>query len=148
MPATAQPGSSQIESLPKQVDKRQSASVEIPSESPPGRLSLQDEPVAADTTALRSLDWDRSRFDIEFGLRNGTTYNAFLIGGERWALVDTSHAKFRASWLALLQSRIDPCRIDHLIVSHTEPDHSSLIGDVLDPDGTTAVPQRRSGAPV
>ena len=41
------------------------------------RLSLQLAEIAADTTTLRSLDWDRSRFDIEFGLRNGTTYNAF-----------------------------------------------------------------------
>ena len=36
------------------------------------RLSLQCEPIALDSTAIRSLDWERSRFDIEFGLRNGT----------------------------------------------------------------------------
>ena len=41
--------------------------------APTARLSLQCEPIAADTTTIRSLDWDRSRFDIEFGLRNGTT---------------------------------------------------------------------------
>ena len=28
------------------------------------RLSLQYEQIAADTHTLRSLDWDRSRFDI------------------------------------------------------------------------------------
>ncbi len=104
--------------------------------SPPGaaasRLSLQCEPIAADTTAIRSLDWDRSRFDIEFGLRNGTTYNAFLVRGERTALVDTSHAKFRDTWLPLLEGLIEPTAIDHLIVSHTEPDHSGLIGDLID----------------
>ena len=49
------------------------------------KLSLQCEAIAADTTTIRSLDWDRSRFDIEFGLRNGTTYNAFLVRGERTA---------------------------------------------------------------
>ncbi|MFO0039673.1 MAG: MBL fold metallo-hydrolase, partial [Synechococcaceae cyanobacterium] len=96
------------------------------------RLSLQCEPIAAGTTAIRSLDWDRSRFDIEFGLRNGTTYNAFLVRGERTALIDTSHAKFRDSWLPLLREQIDPKAIDVLIVSHTEPDHSGLIGDLID----------------
>jgi flavorubredoxin/flavin reductase (DIM6/NTAB) family NADH-FMN oxidoreductase RutF len=96
------------------------------------RLSLQCQPIAADTTAIRSLDWDRSRFDIEFGLRNGTTYNAFLVRGERTALVDTSHAKFRDSWLPLLEDLIEPTAIDHLVVSHTEPDHSGLIGDLID----------------
>ena len=96
------------------------------------RLTLQCEGIGADTTTIRSLDWDRSRFDIEFGLRNGTTYNAFLVRGERTALVDTSHAKFRDSWLPLLATQIDPLAIDYLIVSHTEPDHSGLIGDLID----------------
>ena len=102
----------------------------IPATAP--RLTLQCEPIAAGTTAIRSLDWDRSRFDIEFGLRNGTTYNAFLVRGERTALIDTSHAKFRDSWLPLLREQIDPMAIDFLIVSHTEPDHSGLIGDLID----------------
>jgi flavorubredoxin/flavin reductase (DIM6/NTAB) family NADH-FMN oxidoreductase RutF len=96
------------------------------------RLSLQCEAIAADTTTIRSLDWDRSRFDIEFGLRNGTTYNSFLVRGERTALIDTSHLKFESTWLPLLQEQIDPKAIDHLIVSHTEPDHSGLIGHLID----------------
>ena len=96
------------------------------------RLSLQQAAIAADTTTLRSLDWDRSRFDIEFGLRNGTTYNAFLLRGQRTALVDSSHSKFRSSWLAQLQGMVDPKQIDFLVVSHTEPDHSGLVGDLLE----------------
>ena len=95
------------------------------------RLTLQVERIAPDTTAIRSLDWDRSRFDIEFGLRNGTTYNSFLVRGERTALIDTSHLKFESTWLPLLQEQIDPAAIDCLIVSHTEPDHSGLIGHLL-----------------
>ncbi|MFZ9560270.1 MAG: MBL fold metallo-hydrolase, partial [Vulcanococcus sp.] len=96
------------------------------------RLSLQSELIASDTTTIRSLDWDRSRFDIEFGLRNGTTYNSFLVRGERTALIDTSHLKFEHSWPALLQEQIDPKDIDVLIVSHTEPDHSGLVGHLLE----------------
>ena len=99
---------------------------------PSPRLGLQCESIAADTTTIRSLDWDRSRFDIEFGLRNGTTYNAFLIRGAKTALIDTSHLKFESTWLPLLQSQIDPVGIDYLIVSHTEPDHSGLIGHLID----------------
>ncbi len=96
------------------------------------KLSLQCAAIADDTSTIRSLDWDRSRFDIEFGLRNGTTYNAFLVRGERTALIDTSHAKFRDTWIPLLKEQIDPIAIDVLIVSHTEPDHSGLIGDLID----------------
>ncbi|NER48666.1 MAG: MBL fold metallo-hydrolase [Symploca sp. SIO1A3] len=95
------------------------------------RLSIQTAEIAADTTTIRSLDWDRDRFDIEFGLQNGTTYNSYLIRGEKIALVDTSHEKFRQLYLDTLQGLIDPKEIDYLIISHTEPDHSGLVKDVL-----------------
>src|SRR4028118_1223538 len=95
------------------------------------RLTMQTGEIAPDTTAIRSLDWDRDRFDIEFGLQNGTTYNSFLIRGEKTALVDTSHEKFRQLYLDTLQGLINPTEIDYLIISHTEPDHSGLVRDVL-----------------
>jgi flavorubredoxin/flavin reductase (DIM6/NTAB) family NADH-FMN oxidoreductase RutF len=95
------------------------------------RLTIQTGEIAPDTTAIRSLDWDRDRFDIEFGLQNGTTYNSFIIRGEKLALVDTSHEKFRQLYLDALTSLIDPKAIDYLIISHTEPDHSGLVKDLL-----------------
>ncbi|HEY9760962.1 MAG TPA: diflavin flavoprotein [Trichocoleus sp.] len=96
-----------------------------------GRLTLQVSSIGQDTTAIRCLDWDRPRFDIEFELDNGTTYNSFLIEGQLTALVDTSHAKFRQLYLTLLQDRWLLPRLDYLIVSHTEPDHSGLVTDLL-----------------
>jgi flavorubredoxin/flavin reductase (DIM6/NTAB) family NADH-FMN oxidoreductase RutF len=95
------------------------------------RLTLQTQQIADETLAIRSLDWDRDRFDIEFELLNGTTYNSFLIQSEKTALVDTSHAKFRQLYLDTLTGLIDLDKIDYLIVSHTEPDHSGLIKDIL-----------------
>ncbi len=95
------------------------------------RLTMQTGEIAPDTTAIRSLDWDRDRFDIEFGLQNGTTYNSFLNRGETISLVDTSHEKFRQLYLDSLKGLIDPTEIDYLIISHTEPDHSGLVKDVL-----------------
>lgn len=95
------------------------------------RLTMETVEIAADTTTLRSLDWDRERFDIEFALENGTTYNSFLIRGEKTALVDTSHEKFRQLYFDTLTGLIDPGEIDYLIISHTEPDHSGLVKDLL-----------------
>ena len=104
--------------------------------APKQRLTLQHSVIATDTTAIRSLDWDRDRFDIEFAIQNGTTYNSFLIRGEKTALIDTSHAKFKDLYFATLTGLIDPKSIDYLIVSHTEPDHSGLVKDLiaLNPD--------------
>ncbi|MDJ0733728.1 MAG: diflavin flavoprotein [Nostocaceae cyanobacterium] len=95
------------------------------------RLTIQTGDIAADTRVIRSLDWDRDRFDIEFGLQNGTTYNSFIIRGEQTALVDTSHEKFRQLYLDTLQDLINPTEINYLIISHTEPDHSGLVKDIL-----------------
>lgn len=98
----------------------------------PQRLTMQTVTIAPETTAMRSLDWDRERFDIEFGLQNGTTYNSFLIQGEKVALVDTSHQKFQQLYLDVLLGLIDPKMIDYLIISHTEPDHSGLVKNILE----------------
>jgi flavorubredoxin/flavin reductase (DIM6/NTAB) family NADH-FMN oxidoreductase RutF len=95
------------------------------------RLTMQTLEIAADTKTLRSLDWDRDRFDIEFELQNGTTYNSFLIQGVHTALIDTSHEKFRSVYLDTLRGLINLSKIDYLIISHTEPDHSGLVKDVL-----------------
>ena len=96
------------------------------------RLTIQTADLTPDTKAIRCLDWDRDRFDIEFGLQNGTTYNSFLIRGEKTALVDTSHEKFRDQYLSQLKQLINPAEIDYLIISHTEPDHSGLVKDILE----------------
>ena len=97
----------------------------------PGRLTIQAAEIGPDTTALRCLDWDRDRFDIEFDLKNGTTYNSFIIRGEKTALVDTSHGKFREQYLDYITGQVDPHELTYLIVNHTEPDHSGLIKDIL-----------------
>jgi len=105
----------------------------------PRRLTLETrENIFNDTDSIRCLDWDRDRFDIEFGLENGTTYNSFVIHGDKVALVDSSHEKFRDQYWAALSKIIDPSKIDYLIVSHTEPDHSGLTYDLLEknPDVT------------
>jgi flavorubredoxin/flavin reductase (DIM6/NTAB) family NADH-FMN oxidoreductase RutF len=94
-------------------------------------LTIQVEEIAENTTVIRSLDWDRDRFDIEFALENGTTYNSFLIRGEKIALVDTSHAKFKQLYFDTLLGLVDPIDIDYLVISHTEPDHSGLVKDLL-----------------
>ncbi|MBV9386193.1 MAG: diflavin flavoprotein, partial [Chroococcidiopsidaceae cyanobacterium CP_BM_ER_R8_30] len=63
--------------------------------------------------------------------QNGTTYNSFVIQGEQTALIDTSHEKFRELYLDMLMGLVNLAQLDYLIISHTEPDHSGLVKDVL-----------------
>ena len=46
--------------------------------------------------------------------------------------MDASHEKFRDLYLAALEGQIDLATIDYIVVSHTEPDHSGLVGALLD----------------
>ena len=140
--------------LQVQVGRELRAGSELLLSAPPilpdSTCTTQVVDVAENTKAIRSLDWDRDRFDIEFSLDIGTTYNSYLIfGAEKTALVDASHEKFRGTYLPVLQDQLKAAgrKIDYLIVSHTEPDHSGRTSDqksVLEPalnePQTAAVP--------
>ena len=63
--------------------------------------------------------------------RRGTTYNAFLVLGEKVALLDTVKAGFGDELLARIASVIEPRRIDYVISHHAEPDHSGCLADVV-----------------
>ncbi|KAH9308362.1 hypothetical protein KI387_036273 [Taxus chinensis] len=96
------------------------------------RLQVQRTPIAPHVTTIRSLDWDRDRFDIEFGLQNGTTYNSFIIDADKPTVIDASHEKFKGLYLSAIKEQIDPSTIEYVIANHTEPDHSGLIPDLLE----------------
>lgn len=99
------------------------------------RLQTQVADLAKGTITIRSLDWERDRFDIEFSLVEGTTYNSCLVFGDKVALVESSHAKFRDLYLRTLRQELAAhgrSGVDYLIVSHTEPDHSGLVEDIVE----------------
>jgi len=100
------------------------------------RLQTMCQEIAENTRTIRSLDWQRDRFDIEFALSNGTTYNAYTIKGDQHtALIDASHRKFEQLFMGALESpeggNLDVGTLSYIIVSHTEPDHSGLVADVI-----------------
>lgn len=76
---------------------------------------------------------DLKVFDDLFPTHNGTTYNAYLVRGDKkTALIDTVKAPFSETFLGKVGSRVDPKKIDLVVVNHTEPDHSGALADLLD----------------
>nr|WP_319489071.1 FprA family A-type flavoprotein [uncultured Caproiciproducens sp.] len=71
-------------------------------------------------------------FDIIMESRYGTSYNAYLITGEKNVLIDTVHAPYFDEYLSNIQSVINVSKIDYLIMNHTEPDHSGSVGKLLE----------------
>lgn len=57
----------------------------------------------------------------------GTTYNAYLIVGDKIALIDSAYPGFDSQILERVRSVVDPKKIDYLIANHVEKDHSGTL---------------------
>ncbi len=71
------------------------------------------------------------KFDIYMNLRSGTTYNSYLIRGEKTVLIDAVKKEFIPSYFDSIRAIVPLEKIDYLIVNHTEPDHSGAITALL-----------------
>lgn len=78
-----------------------------------------------------AIDWDVRDFH-GYQTSRGTTYNAFLIRGDRVVLVDTVKKPFVGEMLSRVASVIDPGKIDTVVSNHAEMDHSGALPEVLE----------------
>jgi flavorubredoxin len=81
---------------------------------------------------IGAIDHDIVTFDVVMETRYGTTYNSYLIDDEQIALIDTVKESFWPEYERKILSLCDPSRIRYIIMNHSEPDHSSSIGRVLE----------------
>ncbi|MBU6997764.1 MAG: FprA family A-type flavoprotein [Theionarchaea archaeon] len=77
-----------------------------------------------------SLDWDRRLFDELIPLPDGTTYNAYIVEGEKTALIDTVDPTKESELVENLSQWGGS--IDFVIANHAEQDHSGSIPAVLE----------------
>ncbi len=75
-------------------------------------------------------DWDIRDFH-GYSVYEGTTYNAFLVKGEKNILIDTVKANFGDELLSNISRIMDPRDIDVVISNHTEMDHSGAIPKIM-----------------
>ncbi len=78
-----------------------------------------------------ALNPDLRVFDIIMRTAHGTTYNAYLVRGQKTALIDTVKHDFEGDLLAEVRALVDPKAIDYVIINHTEPDHSGALARLL-----------------
>lgn len=77
-------------------------------------------------------DSDKVLFEGLWPLPYGVSYNSYLVVDEKVALIDTVEAGFEDEFLENISQAIGDRAIDYLVVNHMEPDHSSLVGYMLD----------------
>ncbi|MCK4445665.1 MAG: FprA family A-type flavoprotein, partial [Candidatus Marinimicrobia bacterium] len=85
-----------------------------------------------DIYSVRAIDWGRRLFDELIPLPDGTSYNAYLIGGSgKIALIDTVDPA-KENVLINNLKKLGISNIDYIIAHHAEQDHSGSIPKILE----------------
>lgn len=77
------------------------------------------------------LDHEIITFDIVMETKYGTTYNSYFINAEKKTVIDTVKSTFWESYRNKLTSLVDPEELEYIICTHTEPDHSGSLKELL-----------------
>ena len=83
--------------------------------------------VTEDIRYIGVNDHDVDLFEGQYTVENGMSYNSYVILDEKVAVMDTVDAHFGVEWLQNLETELNGCRPDYLVVQHMEPDHSANI---------------------
>lgn len=70
-------------------------------------------------------------FENIFPLSKGVSYNSYLLLDEQTVLFDTADYAIGKQFIENVMSVLDGRDLDYIVVNHMEPDHCSLIGELL-----------------
>ncbi len=76
-------------------------------------------------------DFDIDLFESQYIVPEGMSYNSYLIEDEKIAIMDTADRRKGEEWKTNLKEALAGRKPDYLVAHHMEPDHASLIADVL-----------------
>ena len=77
-------------------------------------------------------DRELDLFESQFMLEHGMAYNSYVIGGEKNIVMDTVDARASKEWMDNLEMALEGEKVDYLVISHLEPDHSANIKVLAD----------------
>ena len=78
------------------------------------------------------IDWELRKFHgDEYSTHKGSSYNSYLLKEEKVALIDTVWGPFAQEFVANLKKEIDLNKIDYVIASHAENDHSGGLPELM-----------------
>lgn len=89
-------------------------------------------PVAENIWWVGAIDWNARHFHGHtYSTKRGTTYNAYLIMGEKITLIDTVYGPFAEEMIQRIRTVVPPEKIDIIIANHIEPDHSGALPELV-----------------
>ena len=78
------------------------------------------------------IDWELRKFHgDEYSTHKGSSYNSYLIKEEKIVLIDTVWKPYAKEFVANLKKEIDLNKIDYIIASHGENDHSGGLPELM-----------------
>ena len=78
-------------------------------------------------------DWEVRQFHgNEYSTHRGTSYNAYLVMGEKNVLIDSVAEDATPILLKRIQDHVELCDIDYIIINHAEPDHAGSLAILMD----------------
>lgn len=78
------------------------------------------------------IDWELRKFHgDEYSTHKGSSYNSYLIKEDKIALIDTVWTPFSKEYIENLRQEIDLEKIDYIIASHAENDHSGGLPELM-----------------
>jgi flavorubredoxin len=87
--------------------------------------------IKKDVYWVGAIDWNIREFH-GYSTYQGTTYNAFLVTGDKTILFDTVKKPFTRELLKNIGEIIDPSKIDYIVANHAEMDHTGALPEVID----------------
>ena len=77
-------------------------------------------------------DYDVDLFEGQYKVKNGMSYNSYVIRDQKIAVMDTVDKHFGEKWLENLEKVLDGKEPDYLVIHHMEPDHSANIARFIE----------------
>jgi flavorubredoxin len=87
------------------------------------------------TPNIRYIGVDDTTLDLfegQYIIPNGISYNSYLILDEKVTIMDTVDARMAKEWWENLEAALEGRTPDYLVVQHMEPDHASLVAEVME----------------
>ena len=84
--------------------------------------------ISENIICIGTSDNETKLFESQYVLRNGMSYNSYVIKDEKTVILDTVDESVTETWVDSLEEILGDKEPDYLIVSHMEPDHAYNIG--------------------
>jgi flavorubredoxin len=95
------------------------------------------------------LDPQLRTFDVIMHADHGTTYNSYLVkGSDGCAVIETNKTRFKDTYLENIASLVDFSEITHIVLNHTEPDHSGCLEALLERAGSAKLVSSKNAVPL